>query len=137
MDEGEEYPIYPEIPVEQVSEDFRNMLLALKNKVADVTIISGEIDDEEKSQRVSLADDYQDILTGIYLMITGLNKLSIHINKLLQQYINNNEDIMNIINTIRTNYDNNGRNRNIPYSNYLKNSLNDYESLVSYAGMLK
>lgn len=127
MEEVEEYHIYPETPVEQVDENFRNMLLSLKNKVAEVTIISGEIDDEEKSQRVSLADDYQDVLTGIYLIITGLNKISINNNKLLQQYIYNNEDIMNIINTIRTNYDNNGRNRNIPYSNYLKNSLMIYK----------
>ena len=127
MDEGEEYPIYPETPVEQVDEDFRNMLLALKNKVADVTINSGDIDDEEESQNIGLADDYQDVLTGIYLMITGLSKVSTHIAKLLQQYVTKNEDIMNIIKTIKMNYDNNGNNRNIPYSNYLNNSLMIYK----------
>lgn len=124
MDSDEEEIItYPEISVPQVDEEFKKSLLDLKNQVANVTIESGEIDDNEEAQNPKLADDYQDVLTGIYLMITGINKISKHIYGLLEKYINKNESIMNTINIIKTTYNNNGKNRNIPYSDYLKNSL--------------
>lgn len=95
----------------------------MKNQVSSVTIESGEINDDEDAQDIKLADDYQDVLTGIYLMITGINKVSKHIYGLLEKYINKNESIMNTVNIIKTTYNNNGKNRNIPYSDYLKNSL--------------